>query len=111
MIRKSLRIVQAATFCIELPSKANHDMPTPTGTGFFVSPDGWFVTAVHVISKNGAIDGEPRDDINNAWLTKESKATGPGAMCQFVSLVSAEHIISKMLEKYVGRNKAIHKNK
>jgi len=93
MIRKSLRIVQEATFCIELPSEENYGMPTPTGTGFFVSPDGWFVTAAHVISKNGATDGEPRDDINNTWLMKESKAAGPGAMCQFISLVSVEHII------------------
>ena len=94
MIRKSLRIVQEATFCIELPSKANHGMPTPAGTGFFVSPDGWFITAAHVVSREDeATDGEPRDDISNAWLTKEPRATGPGAMCQFVSLVSAEHII------------------
>jgi hypothetical protein len=96
MIRKSLRIVQEATFCIELPSEEDYGMPTPTGTGFFISPDGWLVTAAHVISKNGATDGEPRDDMNNAWLMKESKTAGPGAMCQFISLVSVEHIIPQL---------------
>lgn len=95
MIRKSLGVVREATFCIELPSKANHGMPTPTGTGFFVSPDGWFVTAAHVLSDTAPKDGRPRDDISKAWLTRESRGTDPGAMCQFVSLVAPEHIIPR----------------
>jgi hypothetical protein len=63
-------------------------MPTPTGTGFFVSPDGWFVTAAHVITDNGLPQGSVRTDINKSWLTKETRIAGgaPSAMCQHVSL-------------------------
>lgn len=86
MIRKTLKEVRDATFCIELPNQSQHGMPTPTGTGFFISPDGWFVTAAHVITKNGAANGDKRDDIDQAWLDKEPKGIGPGNMCQFVEL-------------------------
>lgn len=65
-------------------------MPSPTGTGFFISPDGWFVTAAHVTSENGAADGPQRTDIDKAWLMKESNGIGPGAMCQFITL---EHVL------------------
>jgi S1-C subfamily serine protease len=51
-ITRTLANSQAATFCIELPNSLQHGMPTPTGTGFFVSPDGYFVTAAHVITEN-----------------------------------------------------------
>lgn len=83
MIRKTLASIKEATFCVELPNVNAHNMPTPTGTGFFISPDGWFVTAAHVVSDE---NGSPRTDINNAWLMKESTKTGIGSMCQFVEL-------------------------
>lgn len=62
-------------------------MPTATGTGFFVSADGWFVTAAHVVTENGQADGPVRKDISNSWLMKETRIAGgpPGAMCQFLS--------------------------
>ena len=57
MIRKSLATVQSATFCILLPGEKLPDEPElfrslarPAGTGFFISPDGWFVTAAHVVA-------------------------------------------------------------
>jgi len=90
MIRKTLKTVREATFCVELPNQAQHGMPMPAGTGFFISPDGWFVTAAHVVTKNGASDGEQRDDVDQAWLMKESEGIGPGSMCQFIKL---EHIL------------------
>lgn len=92
MIRKSLDSVRKATFCVELPNKASHDMPMPAGTGFFISPDGWFVTAAHVTSENGASDGAQRNDIDKAWLMKESTANSHGAMCQFMEL---RHVLPK----------------
>lgn len=53
-------------------------MPTPTGTGFFVSADGLFVTARHVIADTA---GQIRTDITggNMWLEKEIRdfAKGP----------------------------------
>jgi serine protease Do len=57
MIRKHLATAKAATFCIALPSQIPNDkgFPRAAGTGFFVSSDGWFVTALHVIMSNNAI--------------------------------------------------------
>jgi len=91
MIRNTIKTVREATFCIELPNQAQQGMPTPTGTGFFVSPDGWFVTAAHVITKNGTVNGEQRDDIDKAWLMKEPSSSGFSSMCQFITL---EHVLS-----------------
>jgi serine protease Do len=73
MIRKSLNMTKAATFAIELPNPRHHDMPTPMGTGFFVSPDGWFVTAAHVITENGKSDGPIRNDLSKAVIMKEMR--------------------------------------
>ena len=86
MIRKTLPQVKAATFCIELPNKNQNGMPAPTGTGFFISPDGWFATAAHVIMENG----KQRSDIDKSFFMKESDGVGPGGMCQFMTL---EHVL------------------
>lgn len=61
-------------------------MPAPAGTGFFVSPEGWFLTAAHVVFDRSTKD--VRTDITDAWLMKEGNLTSfPGAMCQFPELV------------------------
>jgi len=88
MIRRTLQATKEATFCVELPDPAKHGMPTPAGTGFFVSPDGWFVTAAHVVSENGEPSGPIRSDIEKVWLVKETRLGSdlPGAMYQDVSL-------------------------
>jgi serine protease Do len=54
-----------ATFCVLLPDPHRHGMPSPAGTGFFVSPDGWFVTAAHVIQDD---NGDVRADIDKIVL-------------------------------------------
>lgn len=90
MIRSTLPTTSAATFCVELPDPRKSDMPVPTGTGFFVSPDGWFVTAAHVVCRNG----KERNDIGDGWLLKEpSLQRFPGAMCKSFSL---EYINKKL---------------
>lgn len=88
VIRKTLTKTKLATFCIELPVAANGNMPGPTGTGFFVSSDGWFVTAAHVVTVDQTPAGTPRDDFKMSWLMKETRpdGNGPGAMCQAVRL-------------------------
>jgi serine protease Do len=73
MIRNSLKVTQEATFAIELPNPHHHEMPTPMGTGFFVSPDGWFVTAAHVITENGESDGPIRNDLSKSFIMKETR--------------------------------------
>ncbi len=86
MIRKSLSEVKNATFSILLPDLNQKGLPTPSGTGFFVSPDGWFITAAHVVTENGKSDGPVRNDISAGWLMKEPAYAGDaGAMCQNLS--------------------------
>lgn len=70
-------------------------MPTPTGTGFFVSPDGWFATAAHVVTENQKPDGPVRQDLAQTWLMKETRTPGgmPGAMC---GAVSFGHVIADL---------------
>ena len=51
MIRNSIVRTIAATFVIRIPEPTAHDFPVPRGTGFFVSPQGHFMTAFHVIEK------------------------------------------------------------
>jgi serine protease Do len=71
VIRQTLETTKAATFCVNLPSQEREGMPSPKGTGFFISKDGWFVTAAHVIhDANGAV----RSDVGGAFLTKEAPA-------------------------------------
>lgn len=82
MIRRTLSSTSAATFCVQLPDPNRQDFPTPTGTGFFVSPDGWFLTAAHVVCRNG----KEREDVSTGWLMKERGVDGPGSMCQSLSL-------------------------
>jgi serine protease Do len=83
VIRKTLNSTKCATYSVDLPDQQNNGMPTARGTGFFVSADGWFVTAAHVITQNGSSDGPVRTDIENGWLMKERR---PGnfieGMCQ-----------------------------
>lgn len=88
MIRKTLNRTQAATFSVDLPSDLNKGLPTPAGTGFFVSSDGWFATAAHVVMHGEGESARVRDDVNQAWLLKESRPgqRGPGGMCQYVEL-------------------------
>ncbi len=87
MIRKTLTNTQAATFCVELPNTQKSGMPTPIGTGFFVSPDGWFITAAHVITEDNNANGPVRKDLNQAWLIKETRLakTPFRPICQAVS--------------------------
>ncbi len=49
MIRSTLPKTKDATFCVCVPDKARKGFPTPNGTGFFISGDGYFITAHHVV--------------------------------------------------------------
>jgi serine protease Do len=61
-------------------------MPTPTGTGFFVSADGWFLTAAHVVAGDSA--GDLRSDVEDAWFMKEGRAPDfLSSMCQYPEVV------------------------
>jgi len=86
MIRKTLPQTQAATFSIDLPDKSKQGMPTPAGTGFFVSGDGWFVTAAHVIMEGEGESEKVRDDIAQAFLMKELRPGAVPIMCQHPEL-------------------------
>lgn len=53
MISKSLNRVKRATFAVLVPhpDPKAHGMPWPEGTGFFINPTGYFITANHVIKE------------------------------------------------------------
>lgn len=89
MIRRTLAATQAATFSVDLPNPDADGMTTPHGTGFFVSPDGYFVTAAHVVS---VATNVLRTDIADGWLTKEAREFGtssPG--CQWPDVVCVDY--------------------
>jgi len=106
MIRKTLGSTQKATFSIDLPDAQAKRMPVPTGTGFFVSDDGWFVTAAHVVTEDNRPDGPARQDIDAAWLMKEFRPGQPMmAMCQWPRLELIEPAFDFALLKLdFGRN-------
>ncbi len=58
MIRYSLGCTKQATFgvCVPHPNPKYGGMPAPNGTGFFISRDGYFLTAHHVV-----MDGNPSE--------------------------------------------------
>lgn len=80
MIRKTLDGTKAATFSVMLPhpDPSMHGFPQPSGTGFFVSPDGWFVTAAHVLRENAT--GAIRNDVPKTILDKELSESGAPVM-------------------------------
>ena len=75
MIRKTLLATQQATYSISLPDARSGGMPRATGTGFFVSPDGVFLTAAHVVTQDNTPSGTPRADLAACWLMKEGRVT------------------------------------
>jgi len=85
MIRATVANTKDATFCVELPNLQNQGMPTPAGTGFFVSPDGWFLTALHVVAAAIQSNDGALNDPSKWWLMKEGEGSF-GAMCQHVSV-------------------------
>jgi serine protease Do len=85
MIRRTLAVTKLATYSVDLPDATSNGLPCATGTGFFVSAEGWFVTAAHVVTQNGRSDGPVRGDIEQAWLMKETRpGQFNGGMCQGV---------------------------
>lgn len=74
MIRQTLKATQDATFSIDIPHPENRGMPTPRGTGFFVSTDGLFITAAHVVADK---EGNPLPDLEKSWLKRESRDWPP----------------------------------
>jgi serine protease Do len=70
MISKTLPATKAATFCVQLPVSALDERVRPFGTGFFVSPDGWFITAAHVITQDNKATGALRTDLDKMNLIR-----------------------------------------
>lgn len=108
MIRQTLATTKAATFCLLLPSPfpRHRGMPIPTGTGFFVSPDGWFVTAAHVLLDKA---GRVRTDVDQAWLNKELRPDEPVALAQWPKLDYVDHEADiALLRIDLERNRGAH---
>jgi serine protease Do len=87
MIRRTLAATKAATYSVCLPRAGTGLLPAPIGTGFFVSPDGWFVTAAHVLTQDGQSTGPVRSDLNIMTLMQ---IPGPQPIIN-VNLVHVDH--------------------
>lgn len=76
MIKLKAPKVMSATFSILLPLPVEPGPQNyilyPTGTGFFVSDAGVFLTAAHVITTDGQPNGPLRQDLHLAKLDKEA---------------------------------------
>ncbi len=81
MIRTHLPAVKAATFCVFLPRPELHGMPGATGTGFFVSADGWFLTAAHVVADMSKQPWTIRADIGQLSLARNYELGNPPELC------------------------------
>jgi serine protease Do len=55
MIRNTLAHTKQCTFSIHMNDFKMNGMRRLSGSGFFVSPDGHFVTAAHVVTENGQL--------------------------------------------------------
>ncbi len=87
MIRETLVATKQATFAILLPNPDKNGLPQPIGTGFFVSPEGWLVTAAHVITENNKSDGPIRRDLEKAYLMRATEhEIWDTEMCKGMSL-------------------------
>jgi len=82
-------------------------MPCPVGTGFFVSADGIFITAAHVVTENCKADGTVRSDIGKGDLMTEPPPDDWGRrICTGLSLahIDVQHDIA-ILKVDLGLNK------
>jgi S1-C subfamily serine protease len=79
VIRQTLGRTKEAAFCMLAPSAAPEakGLPLPRGTGFFISEDGYFLTARHVISDQSVPD---------FWLRRSHRAGEATAMLQWPDL-------------------------
>ncbi len=91
MIRTTLEATQASTFAVELPDAERNGFPTPAGTGFFVSPDGFFVTAAHVIANPET--RELRSEVGDIRLQKEVRLPNqmPAPTVRTLALVTIDY--------------------
>jgi S1-C subfamily serine protease len=68
MDRRSFPSVKRATYCVMLPEEKRQDLLAPMASGFFVSPEGWFVTALHVLTIGGDRHDTIRQDLDEIVL-------------------------------------------
>ena len=112
MITNSLPHTKSATFQVLVPhpDPEYKEFPTPMGTGFFVSPDGYFISARHVLinDKNGTFF-----DLKKVRLTKPDIFPSPHIISldlvedfpQFdICLLKADFERAKNQEYYKGKD-------
>jgi serine protease Do len=68
----NLKQTKRATWAVMQPHPVpdRKGFPTPCGTGFFISEDGYFITARHVLFRNDNPDSEEFGDLGQLSLEK-----------------------------------------
>jgi serine protease Do len=90
MIRRTLKATKDATFSIMIPDLQPGRMSLASGTGFFVSHDGWFVTAAHVVCDTSQAGWPLRSNIRDLYLEKDSAFMAPPIGCHYG--ISVSHV-------------------
>ena len=95
-IPPTLHATKIATFAVLLPDQAQDGLLTPHGTAFLVSPDGYLVTARHVVADDS---GNIRSDISQMHLMKEMEPGKAVPPLQGVSLIHEDASVDLALLK------------
>ena len=66
-----------------------HGLPGPEGTGFFVSPDGWFITAAHVVCP-GEWPASLRGDLDQMYFGRPRTKTEEAALVDGARVVEID---------------------
>ncbi len=106
VIKDSLPGVRLATFCVMLPEPKRDGRLTPMGTGFFISADGLFVTARHVLGVTDGRSGTVRDDVNRITFVRPNGSKGGIRRIAGARLVfdDVDHDVAILKAKRVGKS-------
>lgn len=85
MIRQSIGKIKKATFLVRVPSTVpeHKGFPFPNGTGFFISDEGYFVTANHVIASI--------DSSENLMIEQPELPVSGGSQLKHINIVKTWH--------------------
>jgi serine protease Do len=113
MIANTLQRTKAATWAVKIYNHANSNIWRMSGTGFFVSRDGYFITADHVINTNPAarmimlFQPGPSQEVQNDCFALDVISRFPE---HDIAILKARLTINKDMPWYKGHGGFPHLN-